>query len=113
MEEALKGVRGSPVGLPLVDDAEVVSHFVYGTSTAAQWVNAYTGGTTMTAVSYSIDYTFGANHAFQYKSKRRARRRESAPSTSCPNPRDGRWPGRHRAERRAVRGGGLTFRPPR
>ncbi|NPC69566.1 hypothetical protein HPP05_07385 [Corallococcus exiguus] len=67
VEEALKGVRGSPVGLPLVDDTEVVGHFIYGTSSGAQWVNAYTGGTTMTAVSYSIDYTFGANHAFQYK----------------------------------------------
>ncbi|NOK10700.1 lipocalin family protein [Corallococcus exercitus] len=67
VEEALKGVRGSPVGLPLVDDAEVVGHFIYGTSTGAQWVNTYTGSTTMTAVSYSIDYTFGANHAFQYK----------------------------------------------
>ncbi|MBN8233237.1 lipocalin family protein [Corallococcus macrosporus] len=67
VEEALKGVRGSPVGLPLVDDAEVVGHFVHGSSTAAQWVNAYTGGTTMTAVSYSSEYTFGANHSFQYK----------------------------------------------
>ncbi|TSC25282.1 hypothetical protein [Corallococcus sp. Z5C101001] len=67
VEEALKGVRGSPVGLPLVDDAEVVGDFLYGSSTSTQWVNAYTGSATMTAVSYSAEYSFGANHAFQYK----------------------------------------------
>ncbi|MBZ4330257.1 hypothetical protein [Corallococcus sp. AS-1-12] len=67
VEEALKGVRGSPVGLPLVDDAQVVGHFVYGSSSATQWVNTYTGGTSMTAVSYSVDYTFGADREFQYK----------------------------------------------
>ncbi|RKH53133.1 hypothetical protein D7Y23_04565 [Corallococcus sp. AB050B] len=67
VEEALKGVRGSPVGLPLVDDPEVVGHFIYGSSTSAQWVNTFTGSTTMTAVSYSAEYTFSPGHAFQYK----------------------------------------------
>lgn len=67
VEEALKGVRGSPVGLPLVDDAEVVGHFLHDSGTSAQWVNTYTGSTTMTAVSGRTEYTFGANHSFQYK----------------------------------------------
>lgn len=45
----------------------MVGDLLYRSSTSAQWVNAYTGGTTMTAVSYSAEYSFGANHAFQYK----------------------------------------------
>ncbi|WP_224362930.1 hypothetical protein [Hyalangium versicolor] len=67
LEEALKGVRGSPVGLPLVDDAEIVGSFAHGSNSVAQWVNTYTGGTSMTAVTSHADYTFGADHAFQYK----------------------------------------------
>ncbi|MGE6758346.1 hypothetical protein ACQKGO_10065 [Corallococcus interemptor] len=67
VEEALKGVRGSPVGLPLVDDPEVVGHFIHSNGTTAQWVNTFTGSTTMTAVSYSAEYTFSPGHIFQYK----------------------------------------------
>ncbi|MCY1043289.1 hypothetical protein OV208_18375 [Corallococcus sp. bb12-1] len=66
VEDALKGVRGSPVGLPLADDGELVGDFTYSSSSAAQWVNAY-GGTTMTAVSYASQYILGADHTFQYK----------------------------------------------
>ncbi|RKG75973.1 hypothetical protein [Corallococcus terminator] len=66
VEEALKGVRGSPVGLPLADDAELVGDFTYSTSSAAQWATAY-GGTTMTAVSYAVQYILGADHTYQYK----------------------------------------------
>ncbi|RKH13485.1 hypothetical protein D7Y13_21075 [Corallococcus praedator] len=66
VEDALKGVRGSPVGLPLADDAEVVGDFTYGTNSVAQWVNAY-GGTRMTSVSYTVQYILEADHTFQYK----------------------------------------------
>ncbi|CAM3093324.1 hypothetical protein G4177_22560 [Corallococcus sp. ZKHCc1 1396] len=67
VEEALKGVRGSPVGLPLVDDAEVVGRFQYSSNSATQYVNTFTGATTMSTVSYGIDFTFGKDHTFQYK----------------------------------------------
>lgn len=67
VEQALAGVRGSPVGLALVSDDEVVGTWNYGSSTAAQWVNTLTGSTSMTAVAYSVDYVFGDDHRFTYK----------------------------------------------
>lgn len=67
VEHALYGVRGSPVALPLVADAEVVGAFVHGSSAAAQYVNTFSGSTTLEGVSSRGEYTFGADHTFQYK----------------------------------------------
>jgi hypothetical protein len=66
VELALAGVRGSPVGAPLVDDTEVVGNFAYGTGSSLQWVNTFTGATSMTAVSYNIKYAFSGDHTFVY-----------------------------------------------
>ena len=67
VEAALTGVRGSPVGLPLVADSEVAGAFVHSSSAMAQYVNTFTGSTSMSGVSSSGEYAFGADHTFQYK----------------------------------------------
>lgn len=67
VELALEGVRGSPVGAPLVDDAEVVGHFSYATSSSLQWVNTFSGATSMSAVSYNIKHVFSEEHSFVYE----------------------------------------------
>ncbi|MCP3102342.1 hypothetical protein LZ198_26065 [Myxococcus sp. K15C18031901] len=67
VEDALKGVRGSPVGLPLVADSEVVGSFSHGSGAAGQWVNTFTGSTTMRAVTSRSDYVFKADHSFQHQ----------------------------------------------
>lgn len=66
-ERALTGVRGSPVGLPLVDDAEVTGAWVYSTGSQLQWVARFTGRTGMDVVSYAIDYDFDDDHRYRYK----------------------------------------------
>lgn len=67
VELALAGVRGSPVGAPLVDDSEVVGDFSYATSSSLQWVSAFTGSTSMSTVSYNISYVLSGDHSFVYK----------------------------------------------
>lgn len=67
VEQVLAGVQGSPVGAPLVSDEDVVGVWQYGTGNSLQWVNTLTGSTSMTAVTYVVDYTFTDEHRFTYK----------------------------------------------
>lgn len=67
IEDALKGVRGGPVGLTLVTDSEVTGSFSHGSGAAGQWVNTFTGGTTMRAVTSRSDYVFRPDHSFQHQ----------------------------------------------
>ena len=69
VEAAIAGVRGSPVGLPLVADEAITGRFLYSSGANAQWVNTLTGATSMTAVSYSVRYTFGEDHRYAYQLK--------------------------------------------
>lgn len=64
VEAVIAGVQGSPVGVPLVERSAVTGKWTYGTSQTAQWVNTVTGGTSMTAVAYSVALTFGADGRF-------------------------------------------------
>lgn len=66
VEALMKGVEGSPVGLPLVSDDEVAGKWLFGSGAQAQYVNVITGSTTFSAVSYTIRYDFAANHTFSY-----------------------------------------------
>ncbi|MBM4783858.1 MAG: hypothetical protein GQE15_39820 [Archangiaceae bacterium] len=66
VEELMKGVEGSPVGLPLVSDDEIAGAWKYGTGSHAQYVNVITGSTSFSAVSYTVKYDFEANHDFSY-----------------------------------------------
>ncbi len=66
VEEVFKGVEGSPVGVPLVDEAEIAGAWKYGSGASMQYVNVITGGTTVNSVSYSVSYAFGAGHDFTY-----------------------------------------------
>lgn len=67
VEQVIAGLAGSPVGLPLVSDEELVGEWRYSTGNALQWVNTLTGSTSMTTVSYSVDYGFGEDHQFTYR----------------------------------------------
>lgn len=67
VEQVIAGLAGSPVGLPLVSDDEVAGDWRYSTGNALQWVNTLTGSTSMTTVSYSVDYAFGDDHHFTYR----------------------------------------------
>jgi len=67
VEEFIKGVEGSPVGRRLVDEAEVVGAWRHGSGASMQYVHVLTGSTTFSAVSYTIGYTFGADHSFRYE----------------------------------------------
>lgn len=67
IEELFKHLHGSPTGLPLVDDEELLGHFVMGDTSTAQWVNTYTGATSMTAVARALEYTFERDHTFGYQ----------------------------------------------
>lgn len=67
VEELFKHLHGSPTGAPLLDDEELIGHFVMGDTSTAQWVNTLTGGTSMTAVARAIEYTFEDDHTFSYQ----------------------------------------------
>jgi hypothetical protein len=67
IEDVIAGVQGSPVGLPLVERAAVAGNWVSGTNQTAQWVNTVTGGTSMTAVAYSVELTFSADGRYAYR----------------------------------------------
>lgn len=67
VEELIKGLEGSPVGLPLVDDAEVAGAWKYSSGASMDYVNIVTGSTSFSAVSSSTWYDFGADHDFTYR----------------------------------------------
>lgn len=67
VESVLAGVRGSPVGAPLVSDEEVTGQWVYGSTSTAQWLHTVTGSTSMTAVAYAVEYGFDDDHRFTYR----------------------------------------------
>lgn len=67
IEELFKNINGSPTGVPLIDDEEVVGHFTMGDTSTLQWVNTMTGGTSMTAVARAIEYTFQDDGTFTYQ----------------------------------------------
>lgn len=67
VEELMKGVEGSPVGRPLVDEAELVGSWTYGSGSHAQYVNVITGSTTFSAVAYTVRWRFEGNHAAAYE----------------------------------------------
>lgn len=66
VEALLKGIEGSPVGMPLVGEEELAGKWVYGSGAQAQYVNVITGSTTFSGVSYTIRYDFEPNHDFAY-----------------------------------------------
>ncbi len=66
VEALMKGVEGSPIGMPLVSEEELAGKWVYGSGANAQYVNVITGSTTFSGVSYTIKYDFEANHDFVY-----------------------------------------------
>lgn len=67
VEELMKGVEGSPIGRPLVDEAELVGSWKYGSGSHAQYVNVITGSTTFSAVSYTVRWRFDAGHRMAYE----------------------------------------------
>lgn len=67
VEAVLAGVKGSPVGRPLVTDAEVAGRWVYGSNSTAQWLNTITGSSSMTAVAYAVNLSLGDDHRFTYR----------------------------------------------
>jgi hypothetical protein len=67
IEEAIAGMQGSPVGLPLVSDEEVAGEWSYSTGSHLEWVNTLTGSTSMTMVSYGVRYQFTDGHEFTYR----------------------------------------------
>jgi hypothetical protein len=66
VEDLLTGVRGSPVGVPLVSDEELTGHFQFGDSGTAEWMSVSTGGLAVTAVMRAADYTFNDDHTYTY-----------------------------------------------
>lgn len=66
VEALMKGIAGSPVGLPLVGEDELAGKWVYGSGAHAQYINVITGSTTFSAVSYTVKYDFEPNHDFSY-----------------------------------------------
>jgi hypothetical protein len=67
VEELMKGVEGSPVGRPLVDEAELVGAWKYGSGSHAQYVNVITGSTSFSAVSYTVRWRFDGDHSMAYE----------------------------------------------
>jgi hypothetical protein len=67
VEAFLKGVEGSPVGLPLVADDELTGRWAFSTGSLGQYVNVITGGTSSETVSYAVRYELGADRRFAYR----------------------------------------------
>lgn len=67
IEALFKGISGSPVGNPLIDDAEVSGRWQHSSGNQMQFVNVLTGSTGYTAVASGTWWTFEPNHEFSYK----------------------------------------------
>lgn len=67
VEELLKGVEGSPVGLPLVSDDELVGRWAFSTGALGQYVNVITGSTSTETVSYAIRYQLTGDRRYVYR----------------------------------------------
>lgn len=66
VEELFKHLTGSPTGVPLLDDDELLGHFEMGRTNTLQWVNTVTGATSMTAVARAVDFDFADDHTYTY-----------------------------------------------
>lgn len=66
VEEVFKGIEGSPIGPPLVEEAEVVGAWSSSSGASLQYVNVITGGTTVNSVASNTKYAFSGDHTFSY-----------------------------------------------
>lgn len=66
VEALMKGVEGSPIGRPLVEEAEIVGRWTSGSGSQMQYVNVITGATSFSAVSQTTRYDFESGHDFRY-----------------------------------------------
>jgi hypothetical protein len=66
VEQALSGVGGTALELPLVPEEALIGAWKHTNGSALEWVNTTTGAATTTALSYLVRYDFTAGHRYFY-----------------------------------------------